>query len=423
MLATAVLAWGAAASLAAFYFAYSEAQEFQDDTLRQISMLSAGGHAEIRRLDAASKSINDPESRIQVIRLPDGPRPHWLPVDVAPGFHTLKGTEGLGEMRVFVRGTDAGGRLVIAQPTGSRNEIALSSALYTLLPLLILLAVLTGLITFIVRGELKSLRQLSENLDQQAGGCPAHLPAHDLPEEIAPFVEAINRLLARVDKLIGEQRRFIADAAHELRTPLTALALQAQNLAQVDSPEALRQRLIPLQAGIERARRLTVQLLDLARLQTGEPALVEIDVREFSRELIVDILPLASAKGIDLGMDERNLKTMWSDPQTLRLTIRNALENAIKYTPHGGEVTIRLSRDEEKAVIEIIDNGPGIPPAELQNAFAPFHRLSDTGDGSGLGLAISQEAASRLGGTVVLSNREGRSGLVFRYVQAMEPKM
>jgi len=420
MLAGSVLACGVIATAVAFYFAYAEAQEFQDDALRQIAALSIGGASEIRQLDAASKAVEDPESRIRVVRLPAGPRPVWLPSDIAPGFHTLAGSGGQEGRRVFVRGTGTGSRLVVSQSTDSRNEIALNSALRTLIPLLLLLPLLIGLIAFIVRGEFASIQRLAEALDRQAAEHPTPLPRHDLPDEIAPFVDAINRLLARVDTMIAEQRRFVADAAHELRTPLTALSLQAQNLAQAASPTDMRERLVPLQAGIERARRLTVQLLDLARLQASEAAWADVDVQAFARELVAEFHPVAEAAGIDLGMENAGLKSMRSDPRALGLIVRNALENALKYTPRGGEVTLRLRRDGNQALVEVADTGPGIPEAELQHAFDAFHRLSNEEEGSGLGLAIAREAAVRLGGTVMLKNAANGAGLVFGYLQSVE---
>lgn len=422
MLALAILAGGIVASLVSFYFAYSEAQEFQDDALRQVAALSAGAHAEMRRLNAAERAVEDPESRIQLVRLPEGPRPAWLPADVALGFHTLEAREGAGRMRVFVRQAHDGAKLVVAQSTESRDEIALNSALRTLVPLLVLLPLLVGLMTQIVRRELTPLRRLSERLDRQKADRPLPLPAQDLPDEIAPFVEAINRLLARVDKLVSEQRRFIADAAHELRTPLAALSLQAQNLSQAESAEALRERLLPLQAGIERARKLTVQLLSLARLQSGMDTGSEVDISALARELIAEFLPLAESRNIDLGIEEMAAFSLRADPEALRLVLRNALENALKYTPQGGHVTLRLEQQENEAVIEVIDDGPGIPASEQERVFDAFYRLPDSrAEGSGLGLAIAQETASGLGGSISLRSGEARPGLVFSYRQAIEP--
>jgi two-component system OmpR family sensor kinase len=420
-LALAILAGGIIASLASFYFAYSEAQEFQDDALRQIAALSADARLEMQRLNAAGRSVEDPESRIQLIRLPEGPRPGWLPADVTLGFHTLEAHEGAGRMRVFVRAARNDAKLVVAQSTDSRDEIALNSALRTLIPLLLLVPLLAGLMTQIVRRELTPLRRLVERLDRQKAARLLPLPEQDLPDEVAPFVQAINRLLVRIDKLVSEQRRFIADAAHELRTPLAALSLQAQNLNRAESAEALRERLLPLQAGIERVSKLTVQLLSLARLQSGMDARSDVDISALARELIAEFLPLAESRNIDLGIEEMAAFSLRADPEALRLVLRNALENALKYTAQGGHVTLRLERQGEEAVIEVIDDGPGIPAAERERVFDAFYRLPDSSaDGSGLGLAIAREAASSLGGNVSLRSKEQGAGLVFSYRQPTE---
>ncbi|HEX8978163.1 MAG TPA: ATP-binding protein [Parasulfuritortus sp.] len=418
-LALAIVAGGILASLVSFYFAYSEAQEFQDDTLRQVAALGAGSQAEMRRLAAAGRGVEDAESRIHVYHLPGGPLPAWLPAGLGPGFHTLDAGAGQGTMRVYVRDA-GGGRVAVAQSTDSRNEIAQNSALRTLLPLLVLLPVLIALTAQIVRRELTALRHLSEDLDRQAADRPATLPEQDLPDEIVPFVQAINRLLARVERMVAEQRRFVADAAHELRTPLTALSLQAQNIARAESAEAMRERLVPLQAGIERARKMTVQLLNLARLQAGNEAATMVDLPAFVRQLIAESLPMAEAKHIDLGLEDGgDVPPLTVDPDALRLVLRNALENALKYTPPGGTVTLRLARENDAAVIEVVDDGPGIPAEERERAFDPFYRLPDSeGEGSGLGLAIAREAAARLGGRVDLHDNPAGHGLVFRYVQS-----
>ena len=418
MLAVAVLVTGIIASLAALYFAYDEAQEFQDDTLRQVAALSvdfrASGRTERQQLDAVSKLVEDPESLIRIYRLPGRARPAWLPERIDAGFHTLVNPEGPESIRIFVRDTGGGARLVVAQSTDSRNEIALNSALRTLIPSLLMLPILIGAIAFIVRGELRSLKQLSKDIDQQAAERPQTLPVLNLPEEVVPFVEAINRLLMRVDRMVVEQRRFIADAAHELRTPLTALSLQAQNLSAASSPEMMQERLVPLQAGIERARKLTVQLLDLARIQAGEESRKDIDLAVLAREWLAEFIPLAEARQIDLGMDESGSMHIHSDAQGLGLIVRNALENALKYTPSGGDVTLRLRAEADNVLIEVLDTGPGIPTENQVAAFAPFHRLQNaTGEGSGLGLAIAREAANKVGGEVFVSNRVDASGLVF----------
>ena len=424
MLGSAILLAGLAAAIASFGLAYSEAKEFQDDMLRQVATLNAGGDAEspfpeTQLQGARDIAISDPESRIMIIHLPRDHRPDWLSGDLLPGFHTL--SLGSERLRVFVRDTPAGRRTVVAQPTDARDEIAVNSALRTLIPLLLLLPLLAWLIVRIVRSELAPITRISKSLDEQSADRPQSIADDDLPDEITPFVHAINRLLERVNHLMGQQRRFIADAAHELRSPLTALSVQAQNLMHAGSLDVVRERVVPLQEGIQRARQLTEQLLNLARTQAGTTGESEVNISAMARDLIAECLPIAEAKGIDLGLEESAPLSVRGSPEALRLIVKNALENALKYTPEGGEVTLRLLFDDHSAVIEVIDNGPGIPVAERERVFDAFYRMpGTTGAGSGLGLSIAREAANRLGSTVSLHERQEGYGLVFRYRQRRE---
>lgn len=414
---TIVLA-GLVAALASFGLAYYEAKELQDDILRQIAILDVSDTGQFSSLKPprrdAENTISDPESRFVVIRLPQDARPAWFTGDLLPGLQTL--STSFGDFRVLVRDTPTGERMVVAQLTAMRDEIAINSALQTLIPLLLLLPLLVWLIVRVVRDELAPIAQMAKGLDEQPADRPQTIAGDDLPDEITPFVHAINRLLARVNLLIGQQRRFVADAAHELRSPLTALSLQAQNLMHAGSLDAVRERVVPLQDGIERARHLTEQLLSLARTQASIAEESMIDVSEMARELIAERLPLAEAKGIDLGLEETAPFFMRGSREALRLIVSNALENALKYTPKGGEVTLRLLSDGNGDVIEVVDNGPGIPISERERVLDAFYRVPGAdGEGSGLGLAIAREAAIRLGGIVSLHERRSGTGLVFRY--------
>jgi two-component system OmpR family sensor kinase len=244
----------------------------------------------------------------------------------------------------------------------------------------------------------------------------------ELPEEIVPFANAINRLLERVGRLMEAQRRFVADAAHELRSPLTALSLQAQNLEQAATLEAARERVAPLRAGIERTRRMTEQLLSLARSQAAPVETRTLELGKLLRQLIADYLPFAESRGIDLGIGhaQEPLK-LETDDELLRVVLKNALDNALRYTPAGGEVTLAFFVDGGDCVIEIADTGFGIPAAERERAFEPFHRLEGTHEGgTGLGLAIARDAAARLGGSVSLRDGPG-GGLIFQYRHCLSP--
>ncbi len=416
MLGSAILLAGLVAAIASFALAYSEAKEFQDDMLKQVAALSTAtksGLAQRPRIE-----ISDPESRILIFHLPGDSRPDWFSADLSPGLHTLPA--GAKHLRVYIRDTPPTKRTIVAQFTDVRDEIAINSALRTLILLLCLLPVLVWLIVRIVRNELAPITRLSRSLDEQPADSPRPVSDDGLPDEITPFVHAINRLLERTKHLMKQQSRFIADAAHELRSPLTALSVQAQNLMHAGSLDAVHERAVPLQEGIARARHLTEQMLSLARTQTEANGKTEVNVSAMARELIAEYLPMAEAGNIDLGLDEIEPLSISAFPDALRLIIKNVLENALKYTQNGGEVTLRLFSDNHDAIIEIVDDGPGIPVSEYERVFDAFYRMPGThGEGSGLGLAIVREAAIRMGGTVSLRGRQKGAGLVFCYRQSL----
>ena len=417
-LTLAIVVAGLGAGSASFFFAYVEAQEFQDDMLRQVAAL-----AKVQGTGPAFEGgamLADEESRVTVLRLPRDSRPQWLPADLPDGFHTLAGAGGT--LRVFIRPDGYSGRIAAGQATEIRDEVAMNSALRTLAPLAILFPILVWLIVRIVRRELAPMRRLAQILDEQSAERPQALPTEDVPDEISPFVHAINRLLERVNRLIREQRRFIADAAHELRSPLTALSLQAQNMEKAETLETMRQRAVPLRTGIDRARRLTEQLLSLAKSQANSTPAEAVDVSKMARALLAEYLSLAEARGLDLGLEDAGNIVLAAEPQLLHLVLKNALDNALRYTPPHGDVTLRLYTEGGEAVIEVIDSGPGIPAGERDRVFNPFYRIEGVGgEGSGLGLAIVRDAAARLGGTVSLHDKPDGSGLVFRYRQRRIP--
>jgi two-component system OmpR family sensor kinase len=422
-LGIAIVVAGVVAAAVAFAFAYRQAQELQDETLREIAALAAGGaslpHAGALGAADPSHAARDSDAKVLLLSLSSAARPAWLPADLAPGFHTL--TAGDAErMRVFVRAAGQD-RIAVAQSTDLRDESAIDSALLTLLPLLLLVPLLVALVSHIVRREIAPMRRLSAALDARPAEESGPLPESDVPEEAASFVAAINRLLGRVNKLIEQQRRFIADAAHELRSPLTALSVQARNLEQAGSLEKMSERIAPLKAGIERARRLTEQMLDLAKTEAGGGQAGEIDVSGVARELIEQCLPEAGQRGVDLGLEQLAAVTLWGNSATLRLLLKNALENALRYTPRGGEVTLRLASEGGETLIEVLDSGPGIPQAERDRVFAPFYRIAGSeGEGSGLGLAIARDAAARLGGRISLHERTDGTGTILRFTTTSE---
>lgn len=415
----AILAISELASVVSFWLAYDAAQQFQDDTLRQIALLVDTYKTPLEEERILESMDNDPK-RIVVQPInashPSLPPLLKLPAKLSSGYHTVE-IDGL-DWRVYIYVTISGSRFAVAQEAKIRKVMARESALLTLLPLLILIPVLIFVSRQIIKTEMSSLRRLAEIIDTQNEENLSVLPTGKVPNEAAPFIHAINRLLERVNQMNEAQRRFIADAAHELRSPLTALSLQAQNIERTDSFAISKERLVPLKNGLERSRHLLNQLLDLVRQQASATNLLKVDLAAVALTVIEEIMPIADAKRIDLGLAQEAAVQIDADASAIQLMLRNAVDNALRYTPEGGEVTVRIGRENGNAILEVIDNGPGIPEAELERVFDAFYRLpNNTQVGSGLGLAIARSIAIQFKGSVSLRNRTSCTGLVFTYRQ------
>ncbi|WP_316679648.1 histidine kinase dimerization/phospho-acceptor domain-containing protein, partial [Ralstonia chuxiongensis] len=253
----------------------------------------------------------DEESRVIVQRLgevsPSAPGEDVggmppLPPTLADGLHTL---EVSGEtFRVLVKTTATGERIAVAQESSFRNEIARDGALRTVMPFLILVPVLLLIVADLVRKMFRPIAALSKEIDQRAEQELHSVDDRNLPAEVRPFAVAINRLLDRVGRSMQSQRRFVADAAHELRSPLTALSLQAERLAEAEMSRVARERLTALRQGIERGRNLLDQLLTLAKAQSViDLPKSPVSVQDIYRRVLEDLMPLAEAKHIDIGVE------------------------------------------------------------------------------------------------------------------------
>lgn len=405
---------GVAIVAGAFSFlnAFDEAHELQDDMLRQIAQLVDHRGLSPTQPAAPAGTVNaDEESRVFVQRVGETPSSRLsvdesgilpIPATVADGLHTL---DVRGEaFRVMVRTMATGERIAVAQEAGLRNEIARDGALRTVMPLLILVPVLLLIVADLVRKMFRPIAELSQEVDQRAGQALHPLEDTHLPVEVQPFARAINRLLTRVEQSMAVQRRFVADAAHELRSPLTALSLQAERLAEADLSAQAQERLRALRQGIERGRQLLDQLLSLARAQSDvRPPPARVSVHEVYRRVLEDLMPLAQARQIDIGVEGAPDVAVWTSELDLFTLVRNLADNAIRYTPGGGRVDLIAEDTEGQVTLRVRDNGPGIPPAERDRVFDPFYRTpGSTQIGSGLGLSIVQAIAHRLGAQVRL---------------------
>ncbi len=295
----------------------------------------------------------------------------------------------------------------VAQPWSVREKLARESALRVLVPLLLLLALMAMAAAWIVARAMRPLKSVTTELEHRDIHSLAPLSAADLPTEVSPLVEELNRLLDRLAAAFASQRAFVADAAHELRSPLTALSLQLQLLERARDEPDRDLATTRLGAAVERATHLVSQLLTLAR---NEPEGLPQDATAAALGLIVrnaadDVQPLAQQRRIDIELLVPVEVTVKGDAEALRILVRNLIDNAVRYSPEGTAVQVRVSRSASgHAVLEVADQGPGIAPGDRTRAFARFYRAPGaTEGGTGLGLAIVKAIADRHGAKVELS--------------------
>lgn len=286
---------------------------------------------------------------------------------------------------------------------------------WLLVPLALLITALGLLTRAGVNRALRPLESLRSDLEQRGPDGLQAIDTQGLPVEIAPLAQTLNQLLSRVDTLLTSQRRFLADAAHELNTPLAAVKLQAQ-LARRVSPAEWPAALDELDAGIERATRLSSQLLQLARLEPNarQPMLGPVQLDELLRQAVSALSARAEHLGCDLGLAGAAPLSLNGDAHALRTLVDNLIDNALNHATAPVRIDVSLRAEGPWAVLEVSDNGPGIPEADRARAMERFVRLAPgDGKGSGLGLSIVREIAELHGARVELDETPG-GGLTVR---------
>lgn len=293
----------------------------------------------------------------------------------------------------------------VAQPRQIRRRLAAGAALRSVAPLLFIAPVMALLVWWLAARTLAPLQRLADGVRARDEQSLQPLPIAGLPTEVAPLVNSLNGLLARLAASLGAQRAFVADAAHELRSPLTALKLQMQLLRRAPDDAARNEAIESLGAGIERAARLVEQLLTLARSEPGGPqaAVAELDLSELVRSAVADTVPFAHSRGTVIGLRADGPVAVQGDAPSLSALVRNLVDNAVRYSPAGSRVELQVSVADGAARLCVDDAGPGIPLAEHERVFDRFYRHA-TGDeaGTGLGLAIVRGVAERHGAVVAL---------------------
>lgn len=323
--------------------------------------------------------------------------------------------------RVFsLTDTDSGLRIQVAQSHDIRHELidAISGRLLT--PVLLSLPVLALLIWYGISHAMRPLVQLANNVSNLEPGQLSPLPLAEIPDESRPLVESLNQLFAQLQHAFDNERRFTADAAHELRTPLAALKIQAQ-VALGASDDAARQHALQrIVQGVDRATHLVEQLLTLARLdpddsQHNKPQdSTHLSLSSLSRDTLAELAVDAQKKNIELILEADDEGPIIGSPNAIYILLRNLIDNAIRYTPDGGSVCVKVIRENNTdetgnhaTQLTVSDSGPGIPAEQRSQVLERFYR-GETGQatGSGLGLSIVQRIVEHHHATMTLGNAE-----------------
>ena len=299
----------------------------------------------------------------------------------------------------------------LAETLDKRTELANQIVKGVILPEFIILPIALALIWFALSRGLLPLAELQQRIRRRQPGDLSPIDSRQVPEEITPLVGSLNDMLERLAQNIASQKRFIADAAHQMKTPLAGMRMQSELALRQTSAEEIHRSLMQLAKSSEAATRLVNQLLALARAENQTPdatPLVALELTELARETVQAWVQMSFANKIDLGFEQPGHAVMTrGNPTMLREMLNNLLDNALRYTPAGGSVTLRVRADveERKAIIEVEDTGPGIPAAERAHVFERFYRiLGSTSEGSGLGLAIVREIAQQHGAEIDIFN-------------------
>lgn len=270
------------------------------------------------------------------------------------------------------------------------------------------------LLILTVSATLRPLKRVQDRIDGRSAGSLAPIPDDNLPVEIQPLLQTLNQYLARLRLLIDGQKRFIDEASHQLRTSLSLVRGQVDHRIRSGGGE-----LVEVRSAIDKTIRLTNQLLALARTGDSDSHAAQqrdvrlIELHSLCRDLCAEWYLAARDKGQDLGFGESDATAwIWGDEGMLREMLSNVLDNAVRYTPVGGTVTVNVETGGESHLITVEDTGPGIEPACREYVFERFARLSDASiPGSGLGLAIVRQICEAHGGAISLMTGS-RSGLL-----------
>lgn len=306
----------------------------------------------------------------------------------------------------------------IAETLKKREALSASIISGVLLPQFAIIPLAVILVYMGLTRGIAPLRLLQERIHRRRPADLSPIPVQRVPEEVRPLVVAFNQMMGRLEENLQAQQRFIAQAAHQMRTPLTGLKTQTEIALSETDPAQMRNALLLIAESTDRASHMINQLLILARAEASHEKLHQVmplDLDALARSVTEEWVVRALAKRIDLGFEDRGRPLMIKGvPLLLRELLNNLIDNAIKYTPPGGHVTVRASGGRQ-ARIEVEDDGIGIAVEERESIFERFYRVLGTdAEGSGLGLPIAAEIAELHQARIELLTGRTGVGSLFR---------
>jgi len=292
----------------------------------------------------------------------------------------------------------------VAETLELRRTLTRKVLIDTLWRQAVLVAVIVLVAVVVVQRATRPVRRLSGELQARPEGDLTPITAPDAPRELLPLVDATNQVMTRLQHLLDNQKRFVRDTSHQLRTPLAVLKTQVQSALRGDVDA--RQALLEIEDTVERATVLANQMLSLAKVEQlrQQPDASVNDFAEVVRSVALELSPLIADKDLDFEIATQAAPVR-SHEWMLRELTRNLLHNAIKHSPAGGALSVRVIADANAVALTLADSGPGIAAELRTRLFQPFS-AGNARSGSGLGLAICHEIVGALGGTISLENRE-----------------
>ncbi|WP_338758792.1 sensor histidine kinase N-terminal domain-containing protein [Massilia sp. METH4] len=306
----------------------------------------------------------------------------------------------------------------VGETLDARRALSRRILFNTLLRQALMVLAVATLVWFAVRLVLRPLMRLKNEVETRPLSDLSNIDQALVHREVRPLVAAMNGTMARMQDLIASQRRFIADASHQLRTPLAVLKTQAELALREDNQEAMRAIVRSIAGTTDSTIHLANRLLTLARIEHGGGSAQggPVSLAAVAAQVGLELAVPAVQKGIDLALEaeEGSDTTVAGQELLLHELVSNLVDNAIRYTPAGGSVVVRVARQEAGVLLEVADSGPGIPPEEHGKVLMPFYRAQATLEanpgGTGLGLAIVRDIAELHGAAPAL-DRSAAGGL------------